>query len=537
MTFSEMFTSLSNGPPNNSISDQLLNDQQRELNAASYEANQKKRTRATPEQLLILEETFQQNTSPNAKLREILSEKLSMTERSIQIWFQNRRAKVKLLQKRAVNNNTLNHHQRNYLHQNSATSPYNPSNGFNRSNPIDFNHFQVPQKPPNTIVSNTLLLSNETLSIGTWRRVALCNDDLLCTISLADSIIRWQIVESANKFKLEFPITAITSITLDPVTDHSNKPNGGGQLSVFLSKAPIFFMEINNGQGNVWTQCRDFTEGHQATKNFQHILQGNFNNLHAELMNLMQFDQYFNHITHINTPNTLAVGSLNSLKRPSLSNTSSLDDLNQFSFPRRGSCPTSFFDSPSFKLRRGSVLDHSPSSNPSPLLEATSVDFDSPLLGSPLALPLQLYPQVNNFHFNNGTASASPNLYSEFNQLNVLEDLNFNQNAFTGTSNNVNNSFMGNLMNNGSQQNDLILNEGVNFVADQKLREKNREENQNPKQVDGVNSAPPVEDTNNSSDGKNSSAQNTDFLFDIAQFLDSTSSSSDIGFNDNLISV
>ncbi|KAJ3171537.1 hypothetical protein HDU88_007617 [Geranomyces variabilis] len=62
----------------------------------------KKRARATPEQLAILEETFLTNTSPNAKLREILAGKVHMTERSIQIWFQNRRAKVKLMQKRAA---------------------------------------------------------------------------------------------------------------------------------------------------------------------------------------------------------------------------------------------------------------------------------------------------------------------------------------------------------------------------------------------------------------------------------------------------
>ncbi|KAI9017329.1 Homeodomain-like protein, partial [Gaertneriomyces semiglobifer] len=55
----------------------------------------KKRARATREQLAILEDTFLTNTSPNAKLRAILSKKLNMTERSIQIWFQNRRAKVK----------------------------------------------------------------------------------------------------------------------------------------------------------------------------------------------------------------------------------------------------------------------------------------------------------------------------------------------------------------------------------------------------------------------------------------------------------
>jgi len=75
--------------------------------------NNKKRTRATPEQLAILEDTFKTNTSPNSKVREALAEKVNMSERSIQIWFQNRRAKMKAMQKRAhlmINQDTMGHH-------------------------------------------------------------------------------------------------------------------------------------------------------------------------------------------------------------------------------------------------------------------------------------------------------------------------------------------------------------------------------------------------------------------------------------------
>ncbi|KAL0094655.1 Homeodomain-like DNA binding domain-containing transcription factor [Phycomyces blakesleeanus] len=61
----------------------------------------RKRTRASAEQLAVLEDTFAVNVSPNNKLRKQLAEQLQMSERSIQIWFQNRRAKVKHMQKRA----------------------------------------------------------------------------------------------------------------------------------------------------------------------------------------------------------------------------------------------------------------------------------------------------------------------------------------------------------------------------------------------------------------------------------------------------
>lgn len=61
----------------------------------------KKRNRTTPEQLALLEEVFAKNTTPNAATREALAEKLDMTPRSVQIWFQNRRAKVKLLDRKS----------------------------------------------------------------------------------------------------------------------------------------------------------------------------------------------------------------------------------------------------------------------------------------------------------------------------------------------------------------------------------------------------------------------------------------------------
>ena len=44
---------------------------------------------------MILEEAFAKNPSPNAQIRDHLSEKVDMTGRSVQIWFQNRRAKEK----------------------------------------------------------------------------------------------------------------------------------------------------------------------------------------------------------------------------------------------------------------------------------------------------------------------------------------------------------------------------------------------------------------------------------------------------------
>jgi len=55
----------------------------------------KPRKRTSKEQLEVLEKTFETNVKPDAALRKTLAGKLGMTPRSVQVWFQNKRAKVK----------------------------------------------------------------------------------------------------------------------------------------------------------------------------------------------------------------------------------------------------------------------------------------------------------------------------------------------------------------------------------------------------------------------------------------------------------
>ena len=48
-----------------------------------------KRQRATQDQLVLLEVEFNQNPTPTAAVRERIAQEINMTERSVQIWFQN----------------------------------------------------------------------------------------------------------------------------------------------------------------------------------------------------------------------------------------------------------------------------------------------------------------------------------------------------------------------------------------------------------------------------------------------------------------
>ncbi|RCH93841.1 hypothetical protein CU097_000698, partial [Rhizopus azygosporus] len=62
----------------------------------------KHRRRTSRAQLKILEKSFSENPKPNATVRRILAQQLDMTPRGVQIWFQNRRAKAKLLRRKSA---------------------------------------------------------------------------------------------------------------------------------------------------------------------------------------------------------------------------------------------------------------------------------------------------------------------------------------------------------------------------------------------------------------------------------------------------
>ncbi|MBW0513322.1 hypothetical protein O181_053037 [Austropuccinia psidii MF-1] len=61
----------------------------------------KHRRRTTPAQLGVLEAQFDSNCKPDVVLRKQLADQLDMTPREVQVWFQNRRAKTKKLEKKA----------------------------------------------------------------------------------------------------------------------------------------------------------------------------------------------------------------------------------------------------------------------------------------------------------------------------------------------------------------------------------------------------------------------------------------------------
>jgi len=99
--------------------------------AGSDSLNKKKRQRTSPEQLAILEQIFQTDKMPNQQTRVHLADQLGMSSRRVQIWFQNKRAKVKRgvsKMEGGVDESAINMVRRNSTSSNSSvSSPQSPS--------------------------------------------------------------------------------------------------------------------------------------------------------------------------------------------------------------------------------------------------------------------------------------------------------------------------------------------------------------------------------------------------------------------------
>lgn len=126
----------------------------------------RRRTHLKPSQVAVLQETFVTNTLPDAAVRSQLAHELGVTERTVQIWFQNRRAKARKLE--ASSGGSMSslvpnvrtgwielpkpvhqqQQQQNHHHHHQSEQPHH-----------QYQHHQSEQQDPNTFRS---LMSTET---------------------------------------------------------------------------------------------------------------------------------------------------------------------------------------------------------------------------------------------------------------------------------------------------------------------------------------------------------------------------------------
>uniref|UniRef100_A0A060T7F0 ARAD1B23320p n=1 Tax=Blastobotrys adeninivorans TaxID=409370 RepID=A0A060T7F0_BLAAD len=280
----------------------------------------KKRQRAKPEQVIILKQEFAKNPTPSAKTREEIGRRIDMTERSVQIWFQNKRAKAKLAKKRmeiaenenripncndradgsyvlgsaAVYSPDINQTADNSMGHPGATRP--PSSAGGCQNDASIPRVPNPLEVPLEAVVNSrqilcppVVLSCSAVCVGTWSRVLTPGfDDLDVRYFPSESILSYSVRANKTFFRIDIPLKSVEKIVLevgevDPLVGH---------VIIYLSQQNLSFW-VNpsgkSGQLQGWRMTPDYTENQQASRIPVHKLTGIYLQLQSELAQIYSF--------------------------------------------------------------------------------------------------------------------------------------------------------------------------------------------------------------------------------------------------------
>jgi len=266
-----------------------------------------KRQRATQEQLVTLEAEFNKNPTPTAVVRERIAQEINMTERSVQIWFQNRRAKIKHLAKKSIETGEDCDQIPECMRQYLAIQAMESGKGFARGYMGDRSQMSAygsggMMLTPEPSPQGKIVIHHFTcrsLSIGSWRRVGQNAMDLVIFYSPEKACLTYYINNDQAGYKIEFPFAYIKSIELDQLDVPPSVSNGGqkqGQLVITLTRPPNFYMD-SSGQGGFY-QCGDFTEDQQASQVLVHHLGGHPSKLSMQLAKLVTLEAYVNRHAH-----------------------------------------------------------------------------------------------------------------------------------------------------------------------------------------------------------------------------------------------
>ncbi|KAF1943803.1 hypothetical protein EJ02DRAFT_342515 [Clathrospora elynae] len=273
-----------------------------------------KRQRATQDQLVLLEVEFNKNPTPTAATRERIASEINMTERSVQIWFQNRRAKIKNIAKKSIENgddcNDIPESMRRYLALQAMESGKSIGTNFlGRAGGMAYGSGMLLNTDSN---SSKVVISHfacRSLSIGSWRRVGQSAMDLVVFYSPEKGCITYYINNDSAGYKIEYPFSYIKNISLDNGDMTANAEGASqrsGGLIVELNRPPSFFMD-SSGSGGFF-QCGDFTEDQQASNIMFHHLGGHPKVLSGQLAKLVSLDSFQNR-HNMYDPNTLSVSA------------------------------------------------------------------------------------------------------------------------------------------------------------------------------------------------------------------------------------
>ncbi|KEZ40450.1 Homeobox domain-containing protein [Scedosporium apiospermum] len=259
-----------------------------------------KRQRATQDQLATLELEFSKNPTPTAEVRDRIAEEINMTQRSVQIWFQNRRAKIKLMAKKHLENgedlDSIPESMRQYLAMQAMESGKGLGGSFlGRTGLFPYGNGMLLGGDP-TGQGKVLIqhLTCRALSIGTWTRVGQNMMDLIVFYSPDKCTMTYYINNEQAGYKIEYPFAYVKSIYLENNEGDPTKPGG---IVIELNRPPHFFMDSStNAQG--FYQVNDFTEDLQASRCLIHRLGGSPKVLSGQLAKLVSLESFMNRHLH-----------------------------------------------------------------------------------------------------------------------------------------------------------------------------------------------------------------------------------------------
>ncbi|KAF9883786.1 hypothetical protein FE257_002816 [Aspergillus nanangensis] len=265
-----------------------------------------KRQRATQDQLVTLEVEFNKNPTPTAATRERIASEINMTERSVQIWFQNRRAKIKMLAKKSIETgegcDSIPESMRQYLamqfdpNKPGARDPFGRTGGYGANGA-----YPTESTPSGKVVIHHFTC--RSLTVGSWRRIGQNAMDLVVFYSPEKACMTYYINNDSAGYKIEYPFAYIKNITLES-GDQGPQANGApprpGGLVVELNRPPLFYMDSSNSGG--FYQCGDFTEEQQASQILVHHLGGHPKVLSVQLAKLVSLESFQNRLAYNNFP-------------------------------------------------------------------------------------------------------------------------------------------------------------------------------------------------------------------------------------------
>lgn len=284
--------------------------------------NQQKRTRASGEILEYLMNEFAKNSNPTTAMRKEISNKTGMPERSVRIWFQNRRAKARKMEKlNQKDSNPSSAGGGEGDSQNTENTGFlneqNPSQSQPLSEPLNRAHSQSPntaQRDMKGVLSqmNTLpieingkyyVIECKSLSVGNWQRIRsgyvkeeslktltnlsprllseiMATTDLLVILSKKDKELNYFFsgVFQNEKvlFRIFYPLVNILKCSLLNQTQQMNNNENYNPeynetlLQIELGATPQFAVHFlrdpatGKENANQWSICEDFSEGQQV---------------------------------------------------------------------------------------------------------------------------------------------------------------------------------------------------------------------------------------------------------------------------------